>query len=127
MTKNELKQQKAEIRETLLGKVDTLNDKDSLNKVFNILNTLNENLNYHDSRFENYFDDISLKMAKKDKDKIKRLITDILDDFDKTNRDGSSRYTDKEKEAIRNAVRQVNEICDKNFWQKLLEVIGIGS
>lgn len=127
MIKNELKQQKAEIRETLLNKVDTLNDKDSLNKVFNILNNLNENLNYHDSRFENYFDDISLKMVKKDKDKIKRLITDILDDFDKVNRDGSSKYTDKEKEAIRSAVGQVNEICDKNFWQKLLAVIGIGS
>ena len=127
MTKNELKQQKADIRETLLSKVDTLNDKDSLNKVFNILNNLNENLNHHDSRFENYFDDFSLKMARKDKDKIKRLITDILDDYDKVNRDGSTKYSDKEKEAISQAVVQINDICDKNFLQKLLAVIGIGS
>lgn len=127
MIKNELKQQKADIRETLLSKVDTLNDRDSLNKVFNILNNLNENLNHHDSRFENYFDDISLKMARKDKDKIKRLITDILDDYDKVNRDGSTKYSGKEKEAISQAVVQINDICDKNFLQKLLAVIGIGS
>lgn len=127
MIKNELKQQKADIRETLLSKVDTLNDRDSLNKVFNILNNLNENLNHHDSRFENYFDDISLKMARKDKDKIKRLITDILDDYDKVNRDGSTKYSGKEKEAISQAVVQINDICDKNFLQKLLAIIGIGS
>ena len=127
MIKNELKQQKADIRETLLSKVDTLNDKGSLNKVFNILNNLNENLNHHDSRFENYFDDISLKMVRKDKDKIKRLITDILDDYDKVNRDGSTKYSGKEKEAISQAVVQINDICDKNFLQKLLAVIGIGS
>lgn len=127
MIKNELKQQKADIRETLLNKVDTLNDRDSLNKVFNILNNLNENLNHHDSRFENYFDDISLKMARKDKDKIKRLITDILDDYDKVNRDGSTKYSSKEKETISQAVVQINDICDKNFLQKLLAVIGIGS
>lgn len=127
MIKNELKQQKADIRETLLSKVDTLNDRDSLNKVFNILNNLNENLNHHDSRFENYFDDISLKMVRKDKDKIKRLITDILDDYDKVNRDGSTKYSSKEKEAISQAVVQINDICDKNFLQKLLAVIGIGS
>ncbi len=127
MNKNELKQQKAEIREALHTKIESLNDKDSLNSVFAILNNLNESLNHHDSRFENILDDFSLRIAKKEKDKIKRIITDVLDDFDKINRDGMPKYTYKEREAVCNALEQVNKICDKNFWEKLLSVIGIGS
>ena len=124
---NELKKQKEEIRETLINKIETINDKDNLNKVFDILNNLNESLNCFDGRLPNFIDDILLKWTKDQKNKIKRLITDVLDNFDKTKKNGTPIYSKEQIRAIISAVEEINKICDKSFWEKFLTVFGIGS
>jgi translation elongation factor EF-Tu-like GTPase len=124
---NELKRQKEEIRETLLNKIEAINGKENLNKIFDILNNLNENLNCVDGRIPNVVDDILLKLTKDQKNKIKRLITDVLDNFDKSNKDGTPKYTKEQTQAILSAVEEINSICDKSFWEKFLFVFGIGS
>lgn len=124
---NDLRKQKTQIKEYILSKIDLINDKNNLNSIVDELNKLNERLNEYDGRIPNLIDDIRLKLTVDVKGKARKLLADILDNYDKTDRKGNLKYSVEDRNAIKDTVERINNICDKTFIEKMLDFFSIGS
>ena len=107
--------------------IDIINDKNNLNSIVNELNKLNERLNEYDGRIPNLIDDIRLKLTADVKGKARKLLADILDNYDKTDRKGNPKYSLEDRNAIKVTVEKINTICDKTFIEKMFDFFSIGS
>ena len=61
------------------------------------------------------------------KTRIKKFIDDILDKYDQVKKDGTPYYSASDKEKILSLVREIDEICSRNFWDRFVTVWSIGS
>jgi len=123
----DLKEQKKQIKECILNKIEIINDTNNLNTIVDELNKLNERLDEYDGKIPNLIDDIRLKLVSDIKGKARRLLIDILDNYDKTDRKGNPKYSSEDRIAIKQTVEKINSICDKSFIEKMFGFFSIGS
>jgi len=127
MTEKELKEEKRELIDLLFAKIDSIKSNDDLKAIYNLVTKTNEVFDIHDSKFENLGDIIVEWFKPTTKGKIKNKISDLFDKYDKKNKDGSFIYSDLERNQLKDMIQKINEICNKNFWDRFLDILRIGS
>ena len=125
MDKKELKKEKEELRDLLFQKIDSIKNNSDLKIVAEKVDALNTKLDVHDSRIANFFDAINFSLSSA-KGKIKKQINDILDNYDKVKKD-TPVYSDNERASIGQLIKDIDEICNRNFWDRFKTVLGIGT
>ena len=126
MKDKELKKEKEELINALIGKINSINDEKTLKSIFSEVKKLNDKLDIHDSKFDNLIDAFTDAFKKKTKDKINQKLKDIFDKYDEMRRDGTSVYSDQEKKDIVGLLSTVNDICNRNFWDRFKRALRIG-
>lgn len=127
MTDKELKKEKEGLIKTLFAKIDSVGNNDSLKSIYEIVKKQNELLNIHDTKLENLFDEIAGFFKPNTKDRIKHSLNDIFDKYDKRDKKGELIYSPEIRKQISDLIEQINKVCDDNFWDRFLKVLGIGS
>lgn len=118
--------EKADLQKTLIEKVEATKDEEKLRKIMEILRDTNNKLNHHDSAFENFLSNVVGLLTPKQKKKAVLFIKDIFDKYDKKEK-GIDIYSPAEKQMIADAIKQINDICDEDFWDRFWKVLGVGS
>lgn len=98
-----------------------------MKEILKNVDELNVYLDKNDSPLENLLDTITQNLSTSIQTKIKRKLHDIFDKYDKKSKAGALIYTDSDRQKIQELIRQINEICDKNFWDRFKTVLGIGT
>ena len=124
---NELKEERKKLREALYARIDQVTHNNDLNEIAKKVIALNEYLNDKDTKLENVLDAISNVITPTQKSRIKNVIDDILDKYDKVRKDGTPCYSADDKEKIQTLVREIDEICNRNFWNRFVNAWSIGS
>ncbi len=127
MTEKELKEEKRELIDLLFAKIDSIKSNDDLKAIYNLVTKTNEVFDSHDSKFENLGDVITEWFKPNTKGKMKNKIRDLFDKYDKKNKDGSFIYSDLERNQLKDMIQKINEICNKNFWDRFVDILRIGS
>ena len=127
MVDKTLKKEKEELLKQLFDGIDGINNNNDLKEVYNQVSKTNDKLDIHDSKFDNLVDSIIEWIKPNVKSKIKTKIKDILDNYDKTDKQGVSIYSEEERKQICIMIEKVNDICNRNFWDRFKKVLGIGS
>ena len=127
MVDKTLKKEKEELLKRLFDSIDGINNNNDLKEVYDQVSKTNDILDIHDSKFDNLVDSITERIKPKVTRKIKEKIKDILDNYDKTDKHGVLIYSEEERKQIRIMIEKVNDICNRNFWDRFKKVLGIGS
>jgi hypothetical protein len=124
---NELKEERKKLREALYTRIDQVTRKNDLDQIAKKVIDLNNYLDDKDTKLENALDSISNVFTATQKTRIKKFIDDILDKYDQVKKDGTPYYSASDKEKILSLVREIDEICSRNFWDRFVTVWSIGS
>lgn len=128
MTDRELKKEKDELKDILFSKIENVKNNNDIKKIAEKVDALNEYLDGDDSRIANLIDNIAIIFSPTQKSKIKKKITDILDNYDKIDKkSGVPIYSNVKKEKIKNLIKEIDDICNRNLWDRFINVLGIGS
>lgn len=127
MVDKTLKKEKEELLKQLFDSIDRINNNNDLKEVYDQVSKTNDKLDIHDSKFDNLVDSIIEWIKPNAKSKIKEKIKDILDNYDKTDKQGVLIYSEEERKQICIMIEKVNDICNRNFWDRFKKVLGIGS
>lgn len=127
MTDKELKKEKDELLGYLHDKISKVKSNSDLKEILQKVDSLNVYLDKNDSSLENLLDSISQFFSASLQSKIKKKLNDIFDKYDKTDKTGNVLYSNVDKEKIRALIKEINDICDRNFWDRFKIVLGIGS
>lgn len=122
----DLKKEKEELRKFLFDKIDAVKKDSDLKAIAEKVDALNDKLDVHDSRLANFFDNIAAHLSTL-KGKIRKQINDILDNYDKVKKDKTPVYSDEEKAAIAKLIQEIDEICNRNLWDRFKVILGIGT
>ena len=123
----ELKKEKEELIRSIYNRIDSVDNENDLKDICDRIKKTNDLLDNHDGRIKDIMDSISNRLKRKTKDKIKALIKDVFDNYDKKEKDGSYRYSESERREIKILIEEINKICDRTFWDRFKKVLGIGS
>lgn len=127
MTDKELKKEKEELLSYLHDKISKVKNNSDLKEILEKVDSLNVYLDKDDSPLENLLDSVSQFFSTSLQSKIKKKINDIFDKYDKVDKKGNSFYNNIDKEKIRGLIKAINDICDRNFWDRFKVVLGMGS
>lgn len=127
MTDKELRKEKDDLLAYLFEKISKVKSNTDLKEILKNVDELNVYLDKNDSPLENLLDTITQNLSLSIQTKIKRKLNDIFDKYDKKSKTGTLIYTDSDRQKIQELIRQINEICDKNFWDRFKTVLGIGT
>ena len=127
MTDKELRKEKDDLLDYLFEKISKLKSNTDLKEILKKVDELNVYLDKNDSPLENLLDTITQNLSTSIQTKIKRKLHDIFDKYDKKSKADELIYTDSDRQKIQELIRQINEICDKNFWDRFKTVLGIGT
>lgn len=127
MTDKELRKEKDDLLDCLFEKISKVKSNTDLKEILKKVDELNVYLDKNDSPLENLLDTITQNLSTSIQTKIKRKLNDIFDKYDKKSKAGALIYTDSDRQKIQELIRQINEICDKNFWDRFKTVLGIGT
>ena len=124
---NELKEERKKLREALYSRIDQVTHNNDLNEIAQKVIKLNDYLDDKDTKLENLLDSISNAFTTNQKSRIKKVIDDILDKYDKVRKDGTPCYSTDDKVKIQTLVHEIDEICNRNFWDRFKTAWSIGS
>ena len=127
MTDKELRKEKDDLLDYLFEKISKVKSNTDLKEILKKVDELNVYLDKNDSPLENLLDAITQNLSTSIQTKIKRKLHDIFDKYDKKSKADELIYTDSDRQKIQELIRQINEICDKNFWDRFKTVLGIGT
>lgn len=127
MTDKELRKEKDDLLDYLFEKISKVKSNTDLKEILKKVDELNVYLDKNDSPLENLLDTITQNLSTSIQTKIKRKLHDIFDKYDKKSKADELIYTDSDRQRIQELIRQINEICDKNFWDRFKTVLGIGT
>ena len=127
MTDKELRKEKDDLLDYLFEKISKVKSNTDLKEILKKVDELNVYLDKNDSPLENLLDTITQNLSTSIQTKIKRKFHDIFDKYDKKSKADELIYTDSDRQKIQELIRQINEICDKNFWDRFKTVLGIGT
>ena len=127
MTDKELRKEKDDLLDCLFEKISKVKSNTDLKEILKKVDELNVYLDKNDSPLENLLDTITQNLSTSIQTKIKRKLHDIFDKYDKESKAGALIYTDSDRQKIQELIRQINEICDKNFWDRFKTVLWIGT
>lgn len=127
MTDKELRKEKDDLLDYLFEKISKVKSNTDLKEILKKVDELNVYLDKNDSPLENLLDTITQNLSTSIQTKIKRKLHDIFDKYDKKGKADGLIYTDSDRQKIQELIRQINEICDKNFWDRFKTVLGIGT
>lgn len=127
MSNDELKKEKHELISMLLVKIDSVKNNSDLKCIYDELKKVNDLLDMYDNKFDNLWDFVSETFKPKTKDKIKNCLNDIFDNYDKKNKDGTFKYSEEDRTLIKGLINKINDICDKDFWERFKKVLGMGT
>lgn len=128
MTDRELKKEKDELKDILFSKIENVKNNNDIKKIAEKVDALNEYLDGDDSRIANLLDNIVIIFSPTQKSKIKKKITDILDNYDKIDKKSNLPiYSNEKKEKIKTLIKEIDDICNRNLWDRFINVLGIGS
>lgn len=127
MTDKELQKEKDDLLDYLFEKISKVKSNTDLKEILKKVDELNVYLDKNDSPLENLLDTITQNLSTSIQTKIKRKLHDIFDKYDKKSKADELIYTDSDRQKIQELIRQINEICDKNFWDRFKTVLGIGT
>ena len=127
MTDKELRKEKDDLLDYLFEKISKVKSNTDLKEILKKVDELNVYLDKNDSPLENLLDTITQNLSTSIQTKIKRKLHDIFDKYDKKSKADELIYTDSDRQKIQKLIRQINEICDKNFWDRFKTVLGIGT
>lgn len=122
----DLKKEKEELRKFLFDKIDAVKKDSDLKAIAEKVDALNDRLDVHDSRLANFFDNIAAHLSTL-KGKIRKQINDILDNYDKVKKDKTPIYSAEEKAAIAQLIKDIDDICNRNFFDRFKTILGIGT
>lgn len=122
----DLKKEKEELRTLLFNKIDSVKKDSDLKAIAEKVDALNDKLDIHDSRLANFFDNISAHLSTL-KGKIRKQVNDILDNYDKVKKDKTPVYRNEEKTAIAQLIQDIDDICNRNFFDRFKIILGIGT
>ena len=121
------KSDKNEIRKKLLDKINSIEGNNELQEIMQKVNEVNGYLDSKDTKLENLIDSLALFFTSDQKGKIRKVIDDILDKYNKTKKNGEPFYSSEDKQRIQKLLQDINDICDKNFWDRFVSAWRIGS
>lgn len=124
MTDKELRKEKDDLLDYLFEKISKVKSNTDLKEILKKVDELNVYLDKNDSPLENLLDTITQNLSTSIQTKIKRKLHDIFDKYDKKSKADELIYTDSDRQKIQELIRQINEICDKNFWDRFKTVWG---
>lgn len=127
MTDKELRKEKDDLLDYLFEKISKVKSNTDLKEILKKVDELNVYLDKNDSPLENLLDTITQNLSTSIQTKIKRKLHDIFDKYDKKSKADELIYTDSDRQKIQELIRQINEICNKNFWDRFKTVLGIGT
>ncbi len=127
MTDKELRKEKDDLLDCLFEKISKVKSNTDLKEILKKVDELNVYLDKNDSPLENLLDTITQNLSTSIHTKIKRKLHDIFDKYDKKSKADALIYTDSDRQKIQELIRQINEICDKNFWDRFKTVLKIGT
>ena len=127
MTDKELKKEKDELLSYLYDKISKVKSNFDLKEILRKVDDLNIYLDKNDSSTENFFDSISQFFSASMQGKIKKKLNDVFDKYDKIDKNGNPIYSDTDRARISDLIKNINDVCDRNFWDRFKIVLGIGS
>ena len=127
MKNRELEKEKDELLSYLHDKISKVKKNSDLKEILQNVDNLNMYLDKNDSSLENLLDTLSQAFSTSFQSKIKKKLNDIFDKYDKVDKKGNAVYSDDDKTKIKDLIKNINDICDRNFWDRLKIVLGIGS
>lgn len=127
MTNKELRKEKDELLSYLHDKISKVKNNSDLKEILQKVDNLNSYLDKNDSSLENLLDSISQVFSPSLQSKIKKKLNDIFDKYDKVDKNGNAVYSSDDKAKISELIKDINDICDRNFWDRFKIVLGIGS
>lgn len=127
MKNRELEKEKDELLSYLHDKISKVKNNSDLKEILQNVDNLNMYLDKNDSSLENLLDTVSQAFSLSLQSKIKKKLNDIFDKYDKVDKKGNAVYSDDDKTKIKNLIKNINDICDRNFWDRFKIVLGIGS
>lgn len=123
----DLKKEKKELQELFFEKLKSVKNNRDIKEIAEKVDALNDALDIHDSRFANFIDGICVCFSPSLESKIRKRINDILDNYDKVNKDKTPVYSDEERASIARLLQEIDTICNRNFWDRFKTVLGIGT
>lgn len=127
MIDRELKREKDEMLSYLYDKISRVKSNSDLKEILQRIDSLNSYFDKDDSSLENLFDSVSQFLSASIQSKIKKKLNDIFDKYDKKDKSGNPIYNSDDRTKISELIKCINEICDRNFWDRFKLVLGIGS
>lgn len=115
--------EKAELREDIVSQIYTIKNKTKQERISKLLEELNALVNGKDSKLQNLLDAFTLFFIKCNKKKMVHLVDDILDKYDKTDKDGNPIYSTEIKNKIKRTFEDIIKICQEDFWDRFRIVI----
>lgn len=105
---------KKEIFNEFCDYIDRVSNDNKIKRIGEKIDLLNDKLDIHDSKFEDFFDTIKQKLTPTAKKKIKNDLKDIFDKYEK--------YNGAEIAQIEQLLQEVISICNEDFWDRLKNV-----
>lgn len=127
MTDKELKKEKDELLSYLYDKISKVKSNSDLKEILRKVDDLNIYLDKNDPSIENFLDSISQFFSASMQGKIKKKLNDVFDKYDKIDKNGNPIYSDTDRARISDLIKNINDVCDRNFWDRFKIVLGIGS
>lgn len=111
-----MSKEKKELIEQFNSLISTVDDKKKQEQISEKLAALNNTLEHYDTKWENLVDAFTLFFVKNKKSRMTKIFNDVVDKYDK--------YSSTEKETIKNTLNEIVKICNENFWDKILRILG---
>ena len=127
MIDKKMKEEKEEILKLLYNKIDSINDTNTLKRIAKKVKTINDLLDIYDTKFENLLSTVIQFFTPKEKSRIKKMLEDIFDKYDKRDKQGQLLYSETYRKEIQNLIEEINKECDKDFWTRFKTILGIGT
>ncbi len=127
MIDKKMKEEKEEILKLLYNKIDSINDTNTLKRIAEKVKTINDLLDIYDTKFENLLSTVIQFFTPKEKSRIKKMLEDIFDKYDKRDKQGQLLYSETYRKEIQNLIEEINKECDKDFWTRFKTILGIGT
>ena len=105
---------KKEIFNEFCDYIDKVSNDNKIKRIGEKVSLLNDKLDIHDSKLEDFFDTIKQKLTSNAKKKIKNNLKDIFDKYEK--------YDGNEIAQIEQLLKDVISICNEDFWDRLKNV-----
>jgi G3E family GTPase len=127
MIDKKMKEEKEEILKLLYNKIDSINDTNTLKRIAEKVKKINDLLDIYDTKFENLLSTVIQFFTPKEKSRIKKMLEDIFDKYDKRDKQGQLLYSETYRKEIQNLIEEINKECDKDFWTRFKTILGIGT